>query len=412
MVPSSRRHFLAGVGAAATAGLAGCLDAIPRFPKRVHNRDATVTPRTDGWRSKHGGSTRRSFTTGSLTATAAPTTVLDLDDWWKGQPVFSPNQLVIPVQLPPEGESSEPSFEGLLALDSASGVEQWRFAYDKPFTTPTVVGETVFVQGATTYALDRTDGSVCWEYRSGYGYAGTAPVFVDGVVAVIAARSRSIVGLDAQTGKQLWSTPLVREYPVGIASGSEEIYACTPASDDAAGEFVRIEHTSGEFEWRSEISENVSTPVVGSNRVYLWVGRQLVAFDTSTGEHVWAESIPTSTHSYPNIALDEEQCVTLSDDGREHSTVIALDATTGDRQWRGPQIDNIEFGPLAMNGTHVYAPLSEEPHKIGAIDRTNGEVVDRWALPGHPLTGITIDAKTGVVVTQEDTTPSVTILTE
>lgn len=412
MVPPTRRHFLAGVGAAATAGLAGCLDDIPRFPKRVHNRDATVTPRTDGWRSKHGGSTRRSFVTGSLPATASPTTVLDLDDWWKGQPAFSPNQIVIPVQLPPEGESYEPSFEGLLALDSESGVEQWRFAYDKPFTTPTVVGETVFVQGATTYALDRNDGSVSWEYRSGYGYAGTAPVFVDGVVAVIAARSRSIVGLDAQTGKQLWSAPLVREYPVGIASGNEGVYACTPASDDARGELVRIDPASGDFEWRGEVSDTVSTPVVGSSRVYLWVGRQLVAFDKSTGDQVWAKTIPTSKHRYPNIAVDEQQCITLSQNGRENPAVIALDATTGERQWRGPHTDNVEFDPLAMNGTHVYAPLSEETHKIGAIVRTNGEVVDRWALPGHPLTGVTIDANTGIVVTQEDNTPSVTLLTE
>lgn len=160
MVPTSRRPFLAGLGATATAGLAGCLDAIPRFPKRVHNRDAVITPRTDGWRSKHGGSTRRSVATGSLSSTASSTTTLDLDDWWKGKPVFAPDQIVAPVQLPPEGESSEPSFEGLLALDSGSGGEQWRFAYDKPFSSPTVVGETVFVQGATTYALNRTDGSV------------------------------------------------------------------------------------------------------------------------------------------------------------------------------------------------------------------------------------------------------------
>lgn len=412
MVPTPRRHFLTGLGATATVGLAGCLDAIPRFPKRVHNRDAVITPRTDGWRSKHGGSTRRSVATSSLSSIASSTTVLDLDDWWKGQPVFAPNQIVAPVQLPPEGESSEPSFEGLLALDSGSGVEQWRFAYDKPFISPTIVGETVFIQGATTYALSRNDGSVYWEYRSGYGYAGTAPVFVDGVIAVIAARSRSIVGLDAQSGKQLWSTPLARKYPVGIASGSEDIYACAPATDDGAGELVRIDSTSGDFEWRSELRDRVSTPVVGASRVYLWVGRQLIAFDKSSGDQVWAESIRISKHRYPNIAVEGEQCITLSQDNVGDPAIVALDATTGQRQWRGPQTDNVESDPLAMNETHVYIPLTEGSHKIGAVARTDGEVVDRWDLPGHPVTGVAIDAKTGVIVTREENVASVTLLKE
>lgn len=364
MVPAPRRRFLTGVGAAATAGLADCLDAVPRLPKRVHNHDAVVTPTTSGCRSKHGGSTRRSVATGSIPPTASSTPALDLDDWWRGQPAFGPDQIVLPVQLPSEGASHEPSFEGLLALDSESAVEQWRFAYDNPFASPTVAGETVFVQGATTYALDRNDGSVAWEYRSGYGYAGTAPVFVDGVVAVIAARSRSIVGLDARTGRQLWSTPLVREYPVGIAAGSSDIYACTPATDDAAGELVRIDATSGEFEWRRKLGDNVSTPVVGSRRVYLWVGRQLVAFDTPSGTRVWTESIPTPEHTYPNIALEDDQCLTLEG---ENPAVIALDATTGQRQWRGPRTDDVEFDPLAVNGTHVYVPLSEPPTRTGRL---------------------------------------------
>lgn len=263
--------------------------------------------------------------------------------------------------------------------------------------------------GATTYALDRSDGSVYWEYRSGYGYSGTAPVFVDDVVAVIASRSRSIVGLDARTGEQLWSTPLVQKHPTGIASGENGIYACVPTDDDEAGELVRVEPTTGDIEWRSELHEHVSTPVVGTDRVYLWVGNQLVAFDKSSGEQVWNTPIQTAEHEYPNIAVDNGQCITLEHGDGQKTAVVALDATSGKRQWRRSYAHYVEFDPLAMDGTSVYIPLGDS-HEISALDRTDGSVVESWTLPGHPATGVAIDKSRGVLVTRAKGSDSITLL--
>ncbi|SFR65240.1 outer membrane protein assembly factor BamB family protein [Halogeometricum limi] len=411
MVPSSRRRFLAGLGVVGTAGLAGCLDAIPRFPKRVHDRDAVLTPRSDGWRSKHGGSARRGVTDGSLPSDATASPVLAVDDWWEVQPVFGPDEVVVPVQLPPESDAHEPSFEGLVALDSKSGDERWRFAYEKPFATPTVVGDTVFVQGKTTYALDRTDGTRYWEYRSGYGYAGTAPVFVDGVVAVIASRSRTVAGVDARTGEKLWSTPLVSEFPTGIASDGDSVYACTPGGgDDGPGELARLDASTGAFEWRTDLDARVSTPTVGTDRVYAWVGRRLAAFDGATGDELWSVRLRTSDHRYPPVVVDGGQCLTLEQKrGRNpNPTLVALDATSGEVQWRGPSAHELDTVQLAANETHVYVVL--DSHDVAAVDRTDGTVTETWELPGHPTAGVAVDDGTAAVVTREEFEESVTLL--
>lgn len=407
MVPPSRRRLLAGLGGAGAVGFAGCLDSIPRFPKRIHNRDAVIQPMTDGWRSKHGGPARRSTAASSLPTAATATPVLVVDHWWKGQPVFGPDRVLLPVQLPSREEAGELSFEGLLALDPRTGAERWRFAYDKPFATPTVVGETIFVQGATTYALDRTDGSVYWEYRSGYGHAGTAPAFVDGVVAMFASRSRTVVGLDARTGEQLWSTRLVSKYPMGIASGVNGIYASVPGDEDSAGELVRIDPSSGEFEWRRELHGHVSTPVVGTDRVYLWVDLRLVAFDKSSGDREWTAPIQTSSHWNPNVAVDGDVCVTLAQKGQKPA-VVALDPTSGDQRWRGPHTPTVEFSPLAMTEEYVYTPL--EGCEVGALERSNGSIAERWEVPGRPVTGVTIDRGTGVLVTRDEGSESIALL--
>ncbi|WP_082230615.1 PQQ-binding-like beta-propeller repeat protein [Haloprofundus marisrubri] len=409
MVPPSRRQFLAGLGTLATTGVTGCLDVLPRFPKRVYNQDAVTTPRTPGWRSKHGGTERRSIATGRLPADATATPVLTVDDWWEGQPVFAPNQLIIPAQLPPEGDSYEPSFEGLLALNPRTGREQWRFAYEKPFATPTVVGNTIFVQGDTTYALNRSDGSVYWEYRSGYGYSGTAPVVANDIVAIIAARSRTVVGMDAQTGEQLWSTPLVHNFPTGIASDDQGIYACTPSDDENPGELVRLDPTTGEYEWRTGLQGRVATPVVGSDRVYFWVDFQLRAFDKATGEQAWATTLRGSRHEYPNVAVDNGQCITLTQNPGRYPRVVALDASSGDQQWQGPHTHTVDYDPLSVTEAHIYVPVGES-HELGLLDRTDGSIVETWTLPGHPVTGVTIDDGSGVLVTRAETAPSITVL--
>lgn len=65
-----------------------------------------------------------------------------------------------------------------------------------------------------------------------------------------------------------------------------------------------------------------------------------------------------------------------------------------------------------MNGTHVYVPIHDDPHEIGALDRADGAVVESWALPGHPVTGVVIDEGRGVLVTRSENSDSVTLLKE
>ena len=114
------------------------------------------------------------------------------------------------------------------ALDAAPGARQWRFSYAAPYTpqfgggagpctNPTIANGRVFTLGISSqlHCVDLATGKVVWqrdlarEYKllpTFFGQGGT-PLVVGGrvIVSLGTTDGKSVVALDAATGKEVWA---------------------------------------------------------------------------------------------------------------------------------------------------------------------------------------------------------------
>jgi len=136
----------------------------------------------------------------------------------------------------------------LVALDLASGAEQWRYTASTtdPLAAPSVGDGTVYVSlGGAVHALDASDGTREWRFATGFDRP-SRPAVDDGTVYVSA---KNVYALDAATGAERW-----RYVNTQVGRHTDRV----PRQD---------------------------APVVAGDRVYAGLG----ALDAETGERVWGE---------------------------------------------------------------------------------------------------------------------------
>src|SRR5262249_27846387 len=138
----------------------------------------------------------------------------------------------------------------LLCLDAASGKEIWRHDLLKDFggenitwglsASPRIDGDLVLVlpggKGAGVAAYHKRSGQLAWKATDDKAaYATPAALTVGGKRQVVFFNAPGLLGVAADSGKELWRVPWVTEYDVNI---------CTPlvVGDKvfvASGEAVR-----------------------------------------------------------------------------------------------------------------------------------------------------------------------------
>jgi len=136
----------------------------------------------------------------------------------------------------------------LVALDLASGAEQWRYAVETadPLAAPSVGDGVVYVSlGGAVHAVDASEGTREWRFATGFDRP-SRPAVGDGTVYVSA---KNVYALDAATGAEQWR--YVNTY---ADRGTDRV----PRQD---------------------------APVVAGDRVYVGLG----ALDAETGDRVWGE---------------------------------------------------------------------------------------------------------------------------
>lgn len=168
---------------------------------------------------------------------------------------------------------SDGTSDFVVALDSATGEELWRYrigaAYkghdgsdDGPMSTPTVRKGRVFGLGTAgeLFAVRLSDGAEIWSHRlvdelgarsALYGFA-SAPTWIDGVLVVEtgSADGHSIAGFNPANGKLLWSTgedAVDYQSPMALTvDGAEQVFAITNRR------FLGLAPRTGEVLWSHE----------------------------------------------------------------------------------------------------------------------------------------------------------------
>jgi outer membrane protein assembly factor BamB len=201
----------------------------------------------------------------------------------------------------------------LTAWDTATGRQLWRKDFSKTVDTsklfcgtsasPLLLDNHIVVQigsdvhGGKILSLDPTNGTTKWEWRGhGPGYASPVVFEIAGTAQIVTMTDSSIVGLDAKTGKQLWSVPFLDEWHENIATpvwtGSLLIVSGTRQATHA----YALQQSNGKWQatavWKNaEVAMYMSSSVYADGLIYGHSARQkgqFVALDAKTGAIRWA----------------------------------------------------------------------------------------------------------------------------
>lgn len=199
------------------------------------------------------------------------------------------------------------------AWDAASGKPLWRRDFSGEVDTsklfcgtaasPLALGGLVVVQvgsdlhGGRVVALDPAGGETRWEWKgAGPGYASPVVIEAAGRRQLVTMTNGSILGLDAETGGELWSVPFPDEWHENIVTpvwtGSLLVVSGTRQGTHA----YRLSHEDGRWRaaeaWKNpDVAMYMSTPVLGDGLLYGHSAKrkgQFVALDAATGAVRWA----------------------------------------------------------------------------------------------------------------------------
>jgi outer membrane protein assembly factor BamB len=229
-----------------------------------------------------------------------------------------------------------------------------------------------------TACVDTRSGRVLWKQNLSIDHSvgpGSSPVLHEGVLIVPCdgTDDQYVVGLDANTGKQLWRTD--RPSMTGNIGDMHKAFA-TPLVTKHDGRtqvivpgaqwFTAYDPKTGEELWRFHHGEgfsNVPAPVVADDVAFLCTGfmtPELCAIrlggkgDVTDSHQVWRHSRQVPSMASPLLVGDEIYFV--SDQG----VLTCLDASTGEQLWQKRLKGNFSASPLYADGKIFFCSREGE----------------------------------------------------
>jgi len=248
--------------------------------------------------------------------------------------------------------------EFVLAFDSATGKELWRFrtdsAYrsgqgDGPRSTPTVEGNWVYALGAQGkfFALNAKDGKKIWshdlvsEYGSevpGWGMSISPLIEGDLVLLDLGGRTGLSIGaFNKKSGALVWSTHTDKQgysSPIAVTvNGLRQILFFTGTA------LVSVSPTGNvywKYPWRTSYYANIATPIfIAPDKVYISSGydvgsavlKILSEKNKSSFQEVWKSKI--AQNHFNSSVLFENHIY-----GFDQSILQCIEANTGTEKWK------------------------------------------------------------------------------
>ena len=261
----------------------------------------------------------------------------------KYQAVFNKNQYAVQMA---KGPNSTPLVMGnrlytlgvtgiVNAWDTASGRLLWTRDFSKSIDTskmfcgtaasPLAVDGRVVVQvgsdihGGQILALNAATGATEWEWKGlGPGYASPVVIEAGGARQLVTMTEGSIVGIDAKTGKELWSVAFPDEWHENITTplwtGTNLVVSGTRAGTHA----FSLTQSGGKWQptevWKNaDVAMYMSSPVFGDGLIYGHSSKkkgQFVAVDAKTGALKWATEGREGEHA--SLLLTPQHVVILT----------------------------------------------------------------------------------------------------
>lgn len=221
-------------------------------------------------------------------------------DWIRSTPALDQNSLYVAGIR-----------DVVVSLDAATGKEQWRTDLMAKFNAPVpafgfvasplVLGEYVFVQaGGGFVKLDKKTGEVVWRVLEdaggmyGSAFSSPFPATLNGVPQILVQTRQMLAGVDAESGKVLWSQPVKADQGMNILTptvlgnrvftssygGGSVLFEISQANSSEAATVKEV--------WKTKPQAYMSSPIVIRDQIYMHLRNQrFTCMDIETGKERW-----------------------------------------------------------------------------------------------------------------------------
>jgi outer membrane protein assembly factor BamB/predicted phosphodiesterase len=193
---------------------------------------------------------------------------------------------------------------------------------------------------------------------------------------------------DAQSGRQLWRTPLASSVKNTPAAYKDTFIATT-----VTGEVVALNAADGKRRWSYQLGERserwvFSAPRVHNSRVYVGPGPHFTALDGDSGKPLWVRTDINNSDwisSYVSPAADEKQVYMGFFWGS--NGLLSLDADSGKTLWTIENARDTSGSPVLDGNGALYVMRGEYLQKLNT---QTGETIWRFHVaeiwnPATPL---------------------------
>jgi outer membrane protein assembly factor BamB len=208
-------------------------------------------------------------------------------------------------------------------------------------------------------ALDPATGEAKWEWRgAGPGYASPVAYNVAGSEQIATMTNSSVVGLDAKTGRELWSMPFPDDWHENITTpvwtGAHLVVSGTRQGTHA----YTLRQDAGKWQaaeaWKNaDVTMYMSSPVYGDGLLYGHSVKrkgQFVALDARTGAVRWITDGREGEHA--SVLLTPRNLLYLTNGA---DLIVARRATAAfEAEQRYDVADAETYAMPVLLGTDLY----------------------------------------------------------
>lgn len=263
---------------------------------------------------------------------------------------------------------------------------------DGPRGTPTIDGDKVYTEGGSgdVTCLDAATGKTIWYVNlprdfgggtPGWGYS-ESPLVVDHLVIVTpGGKNGTLVALDKETGKKVWSSGDVKEGAHYSSPVVAEIGGVRQIVQFARESVFGVSIDDGKFLWRYTSPANCCAPIVDQDRVFAsssyGTGGGLAKITAADGKFLAEEVYFEKKMSCHHGGIVKIGNFMYSNGG---GPLMCMEFLTGKIMWQNRSVGK---GSLLAADGMLYV-LSEN-HEVALVDASPEEYQERgrFKIPAH-----------------------------